>query len=278
MQINDFKHIKAMHIIENGNLKYEYLSHNSKEEPFPVGCIFKTFLSALVGSAIREKKIKSAEDKVIAYWPGAEFEDSRWGQLTIGHVMSKTTGLRWPGPKETIPADMAEVFKLQFLADPGAEFAYKPDPQIIVYLLEEVYKRDIVELMQEKLISKLGNETWSWDRNKIEDMQLPVKMLDRFGELYLQCGKIDDVIIFDQNYYTDSFREYSAGGFPECLPYGYGWWIGAFNTVKYYLAAGFGGQIVGVIPERNTVVTILSEMDRPHPENKKIIETIISEQ
>ncbi len=44
------------------------------------------------------------------------------------------------------------------------------------------------------------------------------------------------------------------------------------------MASGFGEQIVGVIPDRNTVVTILSEMDRPHPENKKIIEMIISEQ
>lgn len=78
--------------------------------------------------------------------------------------------------------------------------------------------------------------------------------------------------------WEDSVSEHSNGGFPECLPYGYGWWIGNFHDMKYYMASGFGGQIVGVIPEKKTVVTILSEMDRAHPENKKIIEMIISEQ
>ncbi|MGC6175640.1 serine hydrolase domain-containing protein [Lacrimispora sp. 38-1] len=274
----NYKHIKAMHILENNKLKYEYIGNYSEEELFSVGCIFKAFLSALVGIAIKQGKIISTDDKVTDYWLGAELSDSRWRYLTVGHVLSKTTGLCWPGPSERIPSDMAEVFKLQFSADPGAEFAYKPDPQIIVYLLERIYEKGIVEIMQENLICKLGNDKWNWNRNRIEDMQLPIKTLDRFGELYLQCGKIDEFIIFEQDYYADSIREYSNGGFPECLPYGYGWWVGTFNDVKYHMASGFGGQIVGVIPDRNTVVTILSEMDRPHPENKKIIEMIISEQ
>ncbi len=135
-----------------------------------------------------------------------EKSDSRWRHLTVGHALSKTTGLCWPGPGERMPSDMSEVFKLQFSTDPGAEFAYKPDPQIIVYLLERIYEKGIVEIMQENLICKLGNDKWNWDRNRIEDIQLPIKILDRFGELYLQSGKIDELIIFEENYTQTSLE------------------------------------------------------------------------
>lgn len=73
-------------------------------------------------------------------------------------------------------------------------------------------------------------------------------------------------------------KAHTNGGFPECLPYGNGWWIGKFKDIDYYMASGFGGQIIGIIPGKDLVVTILSEMDRLHPENKGIIEKIISEQ
>lgn len=60
-----------------------------------------------------------------------------------------------------MPSDMAEVFRLQFSAESGAEFAYKPDTQIIVYVLERIYEKGIVEIMQENLIGKLGNDKWN---------------------------------------------------------------------------------------------------------------------
>ena len=37
----------------------------------------------------------------------------------------------------------------------------------------------------------------------------------------------------------------------------------------------FGGQLLAIIPEQNIVISILSDMDRPHPENKKIIQAVI---
>lgn len=68
---------------------------------------------------------------------------------------------------------------------------------------------------------------------------------------------------------------YSYGGFPECNPYGLGWWLGEHEKIPYYYAAGFGGQLLAIIPQRNTVISILSDMDRPHPENKEVIHAYI---
>ena len=39
-----------------------------------------------------------------------------------------------------------------------------------------------------------------------------------------------------------------------------------------FFASGFGGQYLAVIPQLEMILSILADMDRPHPENKTIIE------
>ena len=276
--MSEWRHIKAVHVLKANSLIYSEMGQYNVNTLFPVGCIFKTFLSALVGIAIKQGVINSVDDKVTDYWKPEGLIDQRWKLLTIGHVLSKTTGLHWPGPGEELPCNMMEVYRMKFDSNPGDTFAYKPDPQIIIYLLEYVYQKDIVELMNENLIRRIGNYGWNWESGKPEEMQLSIELMDNFGKLYLHCGNMGNTDLFNKNFYEVSMKAHTNGGFPECLPYGYGWWIGKFKDIDYYMASGFGGQIIGIIPGKDLVVTILSEMDRPHPENKEIKKKIISEQ
>ena len=39
-----------------------------------------------------------------------------------------------------------------------------------------------------------------------------------------------------------------------------------------FSACGFGGQKLVVVPQKEMIISILSDMDRPHPENKGIID------
>ena len=276
--MREWGHIKAIHVLRGNNLIYSEMGKYSENTLFPVGCVFKSFLSALVGIAIKQGVINSVDDKVTDYYRQKEINDQRWRQLTIGHVLSKTTGLQWPGPGEELPRNMKEVFNLNFISSPGVVFAYKPDPQILIYLLEYVYQKGIVELMNENLVRRIGDYRWNWVAERPEEMHLPIGLMDNFGKLYLHHGKVEYTDVFLQSYYEVSMKAYSNGGFPECLPYGYGWWIGEYKDIQYYMASGFGGQIIAVVPDKDMVITILSEMDRPHPENKGIVEKIISEQ
>ena len=53
---------------------FEHIRENEKETSFfPVGCIFKSFLSVLVVIALYEGKIGSIDDCVIDYKCGLEF-------------------------------------------------------------------------------------------------------------------------------------------------------------------------------------------------------------
>lgn len=170
---------------------------------------------------------------------------------------------------------MKEVMELKYESDPGVSFQYKPDPQIITYMMEEIYGLEITELFQTKIISYFTNQDYEWDREDIQSMKVSIQLLNEFGQLLLNKGIINGKRLFSEEYYEQMIGEYSGGGFPECTSYGFGVWIGKVSMISYFCASGFGGQYLAVVPEKNMIISILSDMDRPHPENKEIIEMVL---
>lgn len=273
LNLNNFTNIKAAQVLKDGQVIFDFIRENEKEtQLFSVGCIFKSFLSVLVGIAIYEGKIGSIEDCIIDYISHDEISDINWYKLKIKHALSKTTGIVWPGPQEPIPKNMHEVMALEFESEPGVAFQYKPDPQIIVYLLEEIYGLKISELFKIKIISCFSNKDFEWDVNDIQNMKVSIPLLNELGQLLLNKGKINGTRLFSEEYYEQSICQYSCGGFPECTPYGLSWWIIKDSKNPHFFASGFGGQYLVVIPQEKMVIGILSDMDKPHPENKAVIE------
>ena len=273
LNVSYYDNIKAIHILKDNQTIYEYKRENEKDTSvFSVGCIFKSFLSVLVGVAIYEGKINSIEDCIIDYVSHEEITDTNWYKLKIKHALSKTTGIMWPKPQDPMPADMKEIMELRFESKPGNSFQYKPDPQIIVYLLEEIYGVEVTELFKTKIIPYFTNNDFEGDRGDIQGMKVSIQLLNELGQLLLNKGMINGKRLFSEDYFEQMIEEYSCGGIPECSPYGLSWWIGKDLAIPYFYASGFGGQYLIIIPQRKVIISILSDMDRPHPENKSVIE------
>lgn len=276
ISLDEFPSIKGIHIMKNNELIVNVHRDNVLQtQAFPVGCVFKSFLSILMGIAIKERIINSIEDSVLDYVKHNNTTEINWYKLKIKHVLSKTTGLVWPGPGEELPRDIDEVMKLNFESEPGMLFKYKPDPQIIVYLLEAVYQCSIIELFNSKLVKYFKNKEYIWNRGTIQDMQITIGMLDELGQLMLHRVMIYGNILFSEEYYNECIIKYSNGGFPENAAYGLGWWLDKINDYAIIYAAGFGGQRTLIIPKKKICMSIISDMDRPHPEYKEIVERLI---
>ena len=253
--------------LENKLVKRCYEKEKCKEKFY-----FKCCLSVFVGIAIYEGKINSIEDCVIDYVFHEEITNTNWYKLKIKHALSKTTGIIWPRPQEPMPVNMREIMEMRFESEPGVSFQYKPDSQIIVYLLEEIYGLEITELFNTKIISNFINKNYEWNREDIQGMKVYIGVLNELGQLLLNKGSINEKRLFSEEYYNQMIKKYSCGGFPENVPYGLSWWIEKSQTISYFSACGFGGQKLVVIPQKEMIISILSDMDRPHPENKDIIE------
>ncbi len=276
---SDFSHIRAVCIIQHGKtLLNEFFNGHQIGELYPVGCVFKSIVSALIGIALYEKKIWSLEQRVIDFYPHAKEADidPYLSLLTLEHALTKTSGLIWPGPGGKPPDGMREVWKMKFKDRPGERFEYKPDPQIAVYLLEDLYGKDIVKIAEEKLFDPLKITQWAWERINIEGMRISLDGLVRFAELYLNKGMYNGKRFFSEAFYRNSIQPYSMGGFPEEKPYGYSWWLDEYQGAAYFCACGFGGQQVCILPSLDAIIILLSDMERPHRENNAVIRNVVT--
>jgi CubicO group peptidase (beta-lactamase class C family) len=95
------------------------------------------------------------------------------------------------------------------------------------------------------------------------DMYFTPRDMARFGQLYLKKGRIDRQRIVPRKWVKRStrplVRDGSWGPF-QSLGYGFWWWTGRGPDINNtYLAWGYGGQHIFVVPRDGLIVVTASE-------------------
>jgi CubicO group peptidase (beta-lactamase class C family) len=91
-------------------------------------------------------------------------------------------------------------------------------------------------------------------------LKLPSRDLAKVGYLYLNGGRWDGRQVIPAGYVAASTRPHSTpppGGPAE--GYGYQWWVASQGGHPSFLAVGYGGQLVQVVPDLDLVVVITSD-------------------
>jgi CubicO group peptidase (beta-lactamase class C family) len=91
-------------------------------------------------------------------------------------------------------------------------------------------------------------------------LKLPSRDLAKLGYLYLNGGRWDGVQVIPADYVRASSRRQSvpppAAGVDG---YGYQWWVTTEHGHPSFVAVGYGGQFVQVVPDLDLVVVITSD-------------------
>jgi len=281
----DFSHLKSVLIVKNGSIVYEkYLKGYSENSLHETACIFKSFLSAVIGTAFQNNLIRSIETKVVDIFPNdiPGNIDKNFYKITLKHLLTKTSGIQWP-PKDYRFSedehynDIRLPFSLKIKDEPGKVFEYKPDPQILFYIIEKLSGVDFTSYADKNLFSPLGIKDYLWNTNFYEDDCLLMKTRDiaKLGYLYLNHGLWENHQIISPEYIQESTSGHIHANFPENNPYGYLWWITNIEGHNVFYAAGFGGQGLYVIPDLQLIFVITSNMDKPHSENKMLVKEFV---
>ncbi|QOR35300.1 beta-lactamase family protein [Clostridium sp. 'deep sea'] len=282
----DYPHIKSILVYkENKNIYEQYFNNTDIHTLHNTACIFKSFLTTLIGICLDKGYLKSLDIKLIDIFKEEVTADvsERMKDITIAHVLSKTTGIKWPPPINNISDEQANniefVFTLPTESKAGEKFAYKPDPYIIPFIIEKVSAMRFNDFLDKYLFELLSIYNYEWHRgfNARATLKLTTRDIAKLGLLYLNKGVYSNTAVVSNNFLVDATTTKTAGGMPEFKDYGYLWWITKINSSKAYYASGFGGQYMCVIPNQNLVITITSKLDRPHPENLKLIELIAAD-
>ena len=267
----------AFLIIKNDSIwnesYYDDYSKDSKSNSFSMA---KSIVSASLGKAIMEGKIKSLDQKVADFFP--EFKDKYASQMTVGDLSSMSSGLNWDESyyspfsittRAYFDDDLKSVILgLKGVTKPGTAYKYlSGDTQLLAMCIEKAVGKSLANYVSDSFWKPMGAENealWQTDKeNGIVKAYCCVattaRDFARFGKLYKQNGKWNDKQILDSAFVAKSTKP----RFQDSPQYGYGWWLSDYKNKKIFYMRGHLGQYVIVIPEDNLILVRLGHQNAP---------------
>ncbi len=265
----------AFLIIKNDSIWHEsYYDNYSKDSKSNSFSMAKSIVSAALGKAIMEGKIKSLDQKVSDFFP--EFKVGTSAKMTVGDLSSMASGLEWDESyydpfSVTTRAYFddnlrALILGLKGITAPGKTYKYlSGNTQLLAMCIEKSVGKNLANYVSDSFWKPMGAESdalWQTDReNGIVKAYCCIasnaRDFARFGKLYLQHGKWNGNQILDSAFVAKSITPRFAAS-PQ---YGYGWWLSTFKNKKVFYMRGHLGQYVIVVPEDELIIVRLGHHD-----------------
>ena len=275
----------ALLILQNGRIQFEkYWLTGGENVQWMSMSVAKSFISALVGIAIRDGHINNIEEAISDYVP--ELKNSPYNNVRIKDVLQMSSGASWNEDYSDPESDInrwAKIFALggsfdEFIQTlsydfkPGTRNHYNSmDTQALGMLVNRATGKTITNYMTEMLWHPMGasNEGyWLLDSEGMEmafaGLNITARDYAKFGELYRLDGKLNGQQIVPKSWVKDSITpdgpHLTPGDNPLSdypLGYGYQWWVPGGDKGEF-MAIGVYNQMIYVAPESNMVIVKLS--------------------
>ena len=259
-------------IIRNDTIVYEnYFNGFKSDEIHTIFSVSKSFLSTLTGIAINEGFIKNLNQPVSDFIPA--FKKNGREKLTINHLLQMTSGVN-----EADYDDLLKLASFYYAKDhnkkcekskmrfkPGTKFQYSSvTSQILGMCVEKATGRKLEDYLKEKIWEPLGMEfkvLISTDKKGnpkyFGGLSANPKDLAKLGLLYLNKGNWNGKQIIPEDWINATEKRDTCEG--KSTSYSNCFWQNTYPVEDYFkksdfYAKGFGGQIVYVNPENNTVI------------------------
>lgn len=308
--------VRAVIVVADERTVVEEYYDSTAEEYRGVFSVTKSVVSTLVGIAVDEGllDLEQTLTELLPKYAGSMNTDV--AGTTLEQLLTMTGGFPDTSSapavgEQTDPPPDWVAYDLQS-ADrpPGQGFAYSdPGVDLVAAILAEATGRSVLQYARDKLFTPLGVDTepaaeplavpsnidayeaagfaWPVDPQGIHIgssfLKLRPRDMANFGSLHLQQGRWDGQQVVSQAWVHEATTaRVSARG--AATSYGYLWWTEAeADDTEAFLAWGYGGQLIEIVPERELVVVIASAVDLRDPEETaspsrmtQLVDTVIA--
>ncbi|MHA2037370.1 MAG: serine hydrolase domain-containing protein, partial [Promethearchaeota archaeon] len=231
--------------------------------------VTKSFMSTLIGIALQEGFLDNINQTLYEFfahiWSPSFPNSTLKKNITIEQLLTHNSGLVAGGPLyppgENMGA-MIDMIKwaldLPLIFTPGqaGEFHYSSDgPNLLSGIISNVTGKSTEEFAKKYLFEPLGiseaEYNWMHDSKNISfggyNFQCSPQVQAKLGILCLNNGTWDGEQIVDKDFLKEATTDQTGY---SC---GYLWWM-MNNSFEGYEAAGFGGQVIYVIPKYDMTV------------------------
>jgi CubicO group peptidase (beta-lactamase class C family) len=252
-------------IIRNDSLLYEYYAKDCDENSMVTSfSVAKSFVSALLGVAIKEGYIQNTEEPITKYLPELLEEDPRFANIKIRHLLNHVSGIDFPSITWIYYSQNHSrvLKKMRYDLDPGETFRYdNGNTMLVTFIIERATGRKFQDYFNEKIWKKIGAESemlWSMDGEKQSSLKTfcclngLARDFAKFGRLYLHRGNWNGEQVIPESWIDESIKWDMTDN--SAWDNEYFWWLGP-KEYGYYYAAGLYGQYIIVYPKKNVIIT-----------------------
>lgn len=231
--------------------------------------IAKSITSVAAGMMLDRGLLKSVDEPINKYIPEfSEGRDFRHRMITVGHLLTMTSGIYWTGGIHYHCPMMDQMIRsndwVGHIADiavkdiPGTRYLYK---EWDIILLAEVLNHvcgDLYAFTNENLYQPLGIESEGWfqtakgtyytvgtNKENEKPSNLTAMELLKIGKLFLDNGIYEGKQIISEEYIRMAVAPSAAEN-----GYGFMWWRGD----EWYGCRGYGGQSITVVPKKKLIM------------------------
>ncbi len=273
----------AFLIIKNDSIwfenYYDGFNKDSKSNSFSMA---KSMVSAMLGKAIMDGKIKGLGQPVSDFYP--ELKGEFASKLTVGDLSSMASGMDWDESyyspfsittRAYFYDDLKKMMlKVKIEDEPGKSFRYlSGNIELLGMIISKATGKTLSDYFSESFWKPLGceNEAY-WQIDGLDDgmekayccVASNARDFARFGKLYKDNGKWNGQQLLDSTFIAKSV----APRFEESPQYGYGWWlIRNHNGKHFFMMQGHLGQYVIVEPEDNVIIVRLGHLSETFEDN-----------
>jgi CubicO group peptidase (beta-lactamase class C family) len=263
-----FGHVGHLVVVRDGATVAHRLGARPLDEPADVFSVTKSVLATVTLLAVRGGVVSL--DATLGELLGGRVPPPR-RDATVRHLLSMTGGAHCGG-LEDIDQVMEQpgswvdtLLAVPGRYPPGEVFCYDNGASHLLAAALHAAAGDVAELAAAEVFGPLGITAWRWPRD-------PDGVPWGFGGL---CLSALDLARLGEAWRTDALglgrllahatTAQSAGGPPENRPYGWLFWTLEVAGLPAYMAAGWAGQYVLVVPDRALTVVVTGDPERLRP-------------
>lgn len=296
----EYPNIHSVLIAKDGKLVYEQyfpgkdeilgnsrgvVAHH-KDSLHDVRSVTKSIVSACIGIAVAEGKIKSIDQLVWDYFPQHKnLKSGEKSNLTIKHLLTMTSGLEWnenipytdPANSEIqmdqSPDPIQFVLSRKLVQNPGVAWNYNGGTtQVLAAIIKKATGEEVDEYARKHLFTPLGITHFGWlkfpSSSTLQNVPLAAAGLRlrsrdmlKFGLLYMNQGTWNGKQILPAKWIAESLSSHVSREDPFSGKGGYGYQFWIFKepvgdkTLDLVVAIGNGDQRI-LLDKHNKLLVI----------------------
>jgi CubicO group peptidase (beta-lactamase class C family) len=256
-------------VVRNGYVVLDkYFSPFNKGERHIIYSCTKSVVSTLIGIAIDEGHIEGVEVGVLEFFPNRTVRNlNAWKMdMTLGDLLTMTAGF---DAKDSYlygrvglesmrdsPEPLQYVLDLPVTEEPGTRFEYTNGvSHLLSCIISETTGMSALEFAREHLFGPLGITDAEWTSDAqgrnwgYSSLYLAPHDMAKIGYLFLNMGEWDGEQIVPREWVEEATKKHVDATMKD--GYGFQWWV---DSDGYYLALGYQGQFIFVVPGMDLVV------------------------